>query len=172
MCVVNFMLSSFYSPRRRLFSPVPGTHRTRAMVPPGRVWTLWRKQNLYSCLEPNYDTLVVQTIARALTYLRCVPTNRVESSPIRRTKTLYSAASLRLFTMVTCGYAYTLAESNRVESSFTESKVLTPHVFIPVSLTSVIGREGCCFGLRNDCCNVDYFNKYYTNVRQHNLFIL
>jgi len=120
MCIVNFMPSLFYSPRRKLLPPVPDTRRTRGRVAPGRVWTFWRKQNLDPCLEPNYDTLVVQTIAWALTYLRCVPTNRVESSPIRRAKTRHSAASLRLFTMVACVYAYTLDESSRVESSRVE----------------------------------------------------
>jgi hypothetical protein len=117
MCVVNFTPLSFYSPRRNLLPPVPGTRRTRGWVPPGRVWTLWRKQNLDPCLEPNCATLVVQTIAWARTNLRCVPTNRVESSPIRRANTRHSAASLHLLTMVACEYVYTLAESSRVESS-------------------------------------------------------
>jgi hypothetical protein len=121
MCVVNFMTLSFYSPRRNLLPPVPDTRCTRGWVPPGWVWTLWRKQNLDPCLEPNCDTLVVQTIAWALTYLRCVLTNRVESSPIRRAKTRHSAVSLRLLTMVANVYAYTLAESSRVESSQVES---------------------------------------------------
>jgi hypothetical protein len=152
MCVVNFMPLSLYYPRRNFLPPVPGTRPTRGWVPPGGVWTLWRKQNLDPCLEPNCDTLVVQTIAWALTSYGVYPPTKsswVHSDAQRRWTLPRLGSSLHVRVCV---------HTSWVEPSFAESKVLTPHVFIVVSLTSVIGQNGCCFALKNECYNVDYIS--------------
>jgi len=71
---------------------------------------------------------------------------------------IYDISSLRVNLLTVYTHQQSRVESSRVESSFAESKVSTSHVFIVVSVTSVTGRNGCCFALRNECYNVDYFS--------------